>query len=68
MQEAKLQLLSDKLATEKELVKAKRLLSDAKQEFPLNTPTISQLNDLVNSLKQGYEYLVELENELGFKE
>lgn len=64
--EAKLQLESDILATEKCLVSKKADLADAKCTAPLDTKKIIDLQIEVEAYEDGLKRLKNLKNEYGF--
>lgn len=64
--EAKLQLQSDILATEKSLASKKAELDDAKCSVPLNSSNIVNLQIEVESLEDGLKRLNALKKEFGF--
>lgn len=66
VEEAKLQLQSDILATEKSLASKKAELDDAKCTVPLNSINIINLQIEVESLEDGLKRLNALKKEFGF--
>ena len=66
VEEAKLQLQSDILATEKLLAVKKAELEDAKCTVPLNSNNIVNLQIEVESLADGLKRLKALQKEFGF--
>ena len=67
VEDAKLQLQSDILATKKSLEIKKSELQDAKNTYPLNTEVIIDLVMEVEGLKKGIKMLTKLQEELGLK-
>ena len=66
--EAKLQLSADILATEKSLASKKSELADAKCTTPLNATNIVNLQIEVEGLEDGLKRLHNLAKEFGFEE
>lgn len=68
VKEAKLQLDSDILATERELLQARQTATLSRQKYPLNVQEILDADNNVESLEQGLAKLQELKKEFGFEE
>ena len=66
VEETKLQLQSDILATKRDLEKAKANLASLKNDYPLNPQAIIEVQLNVESLEDGLKRLDTLSNELGF--
>lgn len=66
VEEAKLQLKSDILATQRELENKRALLAEAKTTYPLNTGHIISLMDTIEGLEKGIKGLESLKEEFGF--
>ena len=66
VEETKLQLQSDILATKRDLEKAKANLASLKNDYPLNPQAIIEVQLNVESLEDGLKRLDILSNELGF--
>ena len=64
VQEAKLQLKSDRLETQRRIANKVRELNKAKTTFPFSSSDIVMLQNDLNSLRKGLEALDELEAEL----
>ena len=66
VEDAKLQLQSDILATKRSLETKKAELEDAKNTYPLDSTKIVSLMEEVESLKKGIKSLEALQKEFGF--
>ena len=66
VEDAKLQLQSDILATKRSLETKKAELEDAKTTYPLDSSKIVSLMEEVESLKKGIKSLEALQKEFGF--
>ena len=66
VEDAKLQLQSDILATKRSLESKKAELEDAKTTYPLDSCHIVSLMEEVESLKKGVKSLEALQKEFGF--
>ncbi len=66
VENAKLQLSSDILATKQELATKEAALEDAKSDVPLNTECIINLMADVEALKDGVKKLEALKKEFNF--
>ena len=66
VEDAKLQLQSDILATKRSLETKKAELEDAKTTYPLDSTKIVSLMEEVESLKKGIKSLEALQKEFGF--
>ena len=66
VEDAKLQLQSDILATKKSLENSKAALQDAKNTYPLDTARISNLISEVEGFEKGIKVLEDLQKEFGF--
>ena len=66
VEDAKLQLQSDILATKRSLENKKAELEDAKTTYPLDSSKIVSLMEEVESLKKGIKSLEALQKEFGF--
>lgn len=66
VEETKLQLQSDVLATKRDLEKAKAKLASLKNDYPLNPQAIIEVQLNVESLEDGLKRLENLSEELGF--
>ena len=67
VKEAKLQLDSDILATERELLQARQTATLSRQKYPLNVQEILDADANVESLECGLTKLQELKKEFGFE-
>lgn len=68
VEDAKLQLQSDILATKKSLETKKAELADAKSSYPLDTEKIVGIAMDIEGLKRGIKMLEDLQKEFGFKQ
>ena len=66
VEDAKLQLQSDILATKKSLEAKKSELQDAKTAYPLNVEKIISLSSEIEGYEDGLKKLKSLQEELGF--
>lgn len=66
MEEQKLQLQANLLATKQSLAEAKRKLTSAKTEYPLNFEEIVRLQTRIDSLTSGITCLESLKEEFGW--
>ena len=67
IQEAKLQLASDILETQRQLASAKKDLEDAKTLFPFCSKTIIAAMANVDGYQKGLDALLNLQKELGLE-
>ena len=68
LEDTALNLRSDILATKRALAKAKKELSEAKTEYPLDIEFIMKKTDEIEGWKTGLKTLTDLQKDLGFKE
>ena len=66
VEEQKLQLQANLLATKQSLAEAKRKLTSAKTEYPLNFEEIVKLQTRIESLTSGITCLESLKEEFGW--
>lgn len=68
IQEVKLNLEGDALATQREVIKCERELKEAKQEYPLDIDRIIAKTKSLEGYKKGLEIIQGLQKEFGFVE
>ena len=66
VEDTKLQLKSDLLATKKALAEKKAELTQLKQTYPLDVQNILDVQEEIESLKAGVKAIEKLETEFGF--
>lgn len=67
IEETKLELLSDILATKQSLKTKQAEFEDAKTTYPLNVMKLANLREEITTLEEGLKFLNELQTELGLE-